>query len=362
MRLLVVSIVILLIMGVSVAWLMYSALSIAAALKPLKPQTTTAPVTQPVVPARVETPPPHRPATSAPATLPADAATDVTPVIVRREVPADAATQPATTAPTTRATVGELRTPQDPEPRRARARLELARAALVDDPYNEAALRDAVAACDVLGEPWAAVDALERLCELYPDDGELRLSRAAVLLRLQRNVEAIAELNTLVTQTPDNAAAWFNLAVAHQAAGHLSDALHAWDAAIALQPNAECLARRGEVRADLGDWAGAEADFWAVVALEPTAQDATLNLALALTQQTRYTAARDVLQTFLETQPESVVVLNRLIEVGLASPDATALREELRGWCTRSLTLAPNQPWVRAALDALSSDADAARR
>lgn len=264
---------------------------------------------------------------------------------------ANAARSPggATAAPAT-----ELRLPADPAVRAAQRRLEQARAALRAAPDSEAALRDIWAAAAELERWWEAAAALERLTELHPDDVALGFERGVVLLRLRRTVEAVPVLRAVVAARPDHARAWFNLAVAHQAAGHLGEARAAWDRALALAPSAEAHAQRGQVLLDLGEWAAAAADFEAVLAREPDAPDAVLNLALALARLGRADAARERLAAFVERHPRHVPALNRLAELAWAACEAAGTATggcpEAAAWCRRSLAVAADQPEVAALL------------
>lgn len=246
--------------------------------------------------------------------------------------------------------------PSDPALREAWRRFERAQAALREDPYHARALRDKAAAAAELRLWSELAAALARLVELAPNDSALRFERAAALIHLRQWVDAIAELNVVVAQQPQHAKGWFDLAVAHQALGHLSDARRAWDRAIELEPSAEALARRGEVLLDLQQWTEAAADFEAVLQEQPGAADATLNLALALAKLGRPEEARRRLLTLLEDQPRHVPALNRLAELAYAAcrddgVSADVSCAEAAEWCRRSLAITPNQPEVQALLE-----------
>ena len=263
-----------------------------------------------------------------------------------------APTEPATTAP---AASEPVTWPEDPEQRDASRLLERARATLRTDPDHEAALRDELSALVRLNRWPEAARTLERLCRLHADDVNLQFDYAAALLRANRPVEAIAPLNQIVTQHPEHARAWFNLAVAHQAVGHLDDARRAWDRAITLQPTAEAHAQRGVVLLDLHEWAAAAADFEAVLARQPEAADATLNLALALWKLGRPAEAQHRLRALLDRLPQHVPALNRLAaidwELWRANPDEyAALRDEALDCWRRSLEADPHQADIQELL------------
>ncbi|MCK4343417.1 MAG: tetratricopeptide repeat protein [Phycisphaerae bacterium] len=265
------------------------------------------------------------------------------------------------TASETSSTQPAVRWPADPASEDALRRLSRARAALRDDPDHETALRDELAALVELGRWRETLPPLTRLRELRPDDIDLLFEQAAILLRLRRSVEAVGILNTVVAEQPEHARAWFNLAVAHQALGHLGDARYAWDRTIALEPSPAAYAQRGVVLLDLHDWAAAVADFEAVLQAEPHTADATVNLALALWKLGRTDEARARLVTLLERRPRYVPALNRLAEIAwetwrTAPAGSETPRLEAVTWCRRSLEIDPNQPlvrtWLEAALEA----------
>jgi len=263
------------------------------------------------------------------------------------------APEPTTTVP---ATASEpVIWPEDPDQRDASRLLERARTTLRTDPDNEAALRDELAALQRLNRWHEAARTLERLCRLHADDVALQFDLAAALLRANRTVEAIAPLNQIVARHPEHARAWFNLAVAHQALGHLQEARRAWDRAIALQPTTEAHAQRGVVLLDLHEWAAAAADFEAVLARQPQAADATLNLSLALWKLGRHAEARHHLRALLDRLPQHVPALNRLAaidwELWQANPDEyAALRDEALECWRRSLQSDPHQADIQELL------------
>lgn len=278
-----------------------------------------------------------RRATSAPATAPTTG-----------PAPKPAATRPASPP--------AVRWPADSDVLDAQRRLSLARDALTDDPYHPRALRDAAAALVRLRRWSAAANLLARLVEQHPDDVGLRFEQAGLLIQSRRWTGAIRALEAIVAQDPAHDRAWFNLAVARQAVGHLSAARRAWDRAIALSPSAAARSRRGEVLLDLHEWAAAAADFEAVLEQEPLAPGATLNLALAYSKTGREEEARQRLLDLLEERPEHVPALNRLAELAWSAcelgPPGNPACDEVIDWSRRSLAADPHQPDVAALLEA----------
>jgi tetratricopeptide (TPR) repeat protein len=251
--------------------------------------------------------------------------------------------------------------PRSADPAAAVRRLDLARGALRDAPNHETALRDELAALADLGRWFEASKTLERLRALHPDDLGLRFDQAAVLLRQRRAVEAVPLLKEVVAGRPEDARAWFNLAVAHQTLGHLHEARQAWDRAIELKPTALAHAQRGTVLLDMREYAAAAGDFEAVLEHEPLAPDATLNLALALWKSGRPDDARTRLRGLLGANPQNVPAWNRLAEIAwesyrLSPKGNGPLREEALASWRRSLELDPGQTEIAANVAEAGSD------
>jgi tetratricopeptide (TPR) repeat protein len=244
----------------------------------------------------------------------------------------------------------------DPDLRAAGRRLQLAQATLRDDPEHPGALRDAAEAFAALGQWSPAADTLARRVALDPVNVALRFDHATALAQAHRWIDAIAVLQQVVREEPGRGEAWFNLAIAHQAAGHLADARGAWDRVIELIPTPEAFSRRGEVLLDLLEWGAAASDFEMVLREQPDAADATLNRALALSKAGRGEEARVLLIAFTDRHPCHVPALNRLAELAwmayqAAPTESAAVGDEARQWWQRSLECDPEQPPVREALE-----------
>lgn len=274
-----------------------------------------------------------------------------------RPVPATPRPAPTTApAPGPAASPPATRWAEDPDQRAARRRLAAARETLRDNPYHDAALRDELDALATLRRWEEAVLTLGRLLELHPDDADLRSERAAILLQLERAVEAVGDLNRVVQLEPRRVRAWFNLAVAHQALGHLSDAEQAWTRVLALDASPEARAQRGQVRLDLHAWAAAAEDLEVVLQAEPDAVDAVLNLSRAYEALERSEEGRACLAALLDRKPRCLPVLNRLAELSwnacqAGSDRQAALRAQTIDLCRRSLEIKPRQPAIEALLN-----------
>jgi predicted Zn-dependent protease len=262
----------------------------------------------------------------------------------------------ASVSPAAPATQATVRWAGDEE-RAAKKRFAELRQILVADPYNQAALEAALELARRLEWHNEACDLLGRLVRLRRDDVGLRFELATQLMRLERWLEAIPQLRFVVEAQPENERAWYDLAIAHQALGHLRDARATWNRVIQLMPaNPDAYAHRGEVLLDLRAWTQAAADFETSLGLSPGALDATMNLALALAKLGRADQARDRLLPLLERHPVHVPLLNRLAELTwtLYQSDPAenhALAEETVGYCARSLAINDAQPEIKALHD-----------
>jgi tetratricopeptide (TPR) repeat protein len=343
----------LLLLGAAV-WMLSGTLDTLRELKPTEAPSTTQPVLDTAAAERAEGRADGSDVheveadAAAPATQPVAAGDDAALPVV--ESPAEAGA-PAPHTPVKWA-VGD-------EYAAARERLQRAREQLARDPTHAAALRDEAAALADLGDWYNAASSLGRLHRLTPDDTALQFEYASACMRGRRWIDAVRTLKALVATKPENARAWFNLAVAHEAVGHLSDARTAWDAAIALDPTPAAYARRGAVLLDLRENEAALADFERVRAATPEALDALLNATVALERLGRLDEARAMLRAHRADHPRHVPVLNRLGELAWAAyaqdRDAAARAEAVNCW-RESLAIVPEQPAVAAALKAADAD------
>ncbi len=231
---------------------------------------------------------------------------------------------------------------------------------LADDPYNHDALLEAVELAERLKLPQLEADLLKRLLRI-DDAPKLRLRLAVTLMRGRRWVEAIPHLREVVDQRPDHARAWYNLAVAHQRAGHLHQALAAWNRVVALAPdNADAHANRGAVLLDLQRWEEAEAALARAAQLDPSAADVVANHSLALEHLGRAQSALEVVEAALAGQPRNLALLQRAAELcwqlaQRAEPPDAALRRRAAGYARRALEIVPDQPELRALLERIEN-------
>lgn len=74
----------------------------------------------------------------------------------------------------------------------------------------------------------AALVHFRELARQNPDDDEIHLALALIELESGNTEAAIAELQGLLKQDPENASAAYHLGQAHEQAGHITDAITAW--------------------------------------------------------------------------------------------------------------------------------------
>lgn len=273
------------------------------------------------------------------------------------------ATRPTSADRRARRVATEIRWAGDLRRRRAERRFRELRQIIRQEPNNEPAVRAALALARQLEWPNEECDLLGRLLRLRPNDVALRFEYATTLMRLRRWLEALEHLRLVVAGEPEHAAAWYNLAVAHQSLAHLHDARATWDRVIELMPdNPDAYFHRGEVLLDLEDFAAAADDFRNALRLDPGATDAALNLALALSRLGRLEEARQTLLPLLDGHPRHVPLLNRLAEIiwelYQADPRRRELARQTVDCCRRSLEQDPAQPELRALLEEARRAAD----
>lgn len=91
-----------------------------------------------------------------------------------------------------------------------------------------------------LGDYKGALKRLQQAHDLAPDNGDISISLAATLIRLDRADEAIAALSEIDTVSPDNRhLAYYNRALAHWTRNEVEDAYRDFYASAALKPGFE---------------------------------------------------------------------------------------------------------------------------
>jgi tetratricopeptide (TPR) repeat protein len=338
--------------GVLIALLLWQVTTALQSITPPLRATTTQPTTAPASAATQPALPKTAPATEPPrVTAPEQRSAGEQPPA---EPPASADRTTERAAATTQPGESPVQY-VPPIPESVRQRVRLAEQTLVDNPYHEPALRDLLGLQLEYHQWSAATETLGRLLELQPDDPELLTRRGNLLLTLGRPVEAVGPLRHAVELRPDDVAAWHNLAVAHQSAGHLADARAAWNEVLERAPTPAVRRQRAIVLLELARYDAAAEDLRTLWTSPDAIADDGLNLALAEWRLARPAAAIAVLEELLAQHPTHVVGMNRLSAYAwercrLGAADAADRCEQTIRWCQASLAQFPEQPEIRARL------------
>ena len=176
---------------------------------------------------------------------------------------------------------------------------------------------------------------------------QARLAVAGQLIGQGLFSDAIAVLEALIEEEPENAGAHFNLGVAYAEVGELDLAVRALGETVRLDPrNARASYNLGQIHAALGDYEQALASYEAAVAVDPGYTQAHVGLADSLWRLLR---CEDLLSHFrlvLEGSPE--LVAERIHAAICASEmgDFNAARV----WLDEGLAALPDQPQLSEAL------------
>jgi capsular polysaccharide transport system permease protein len=158
--------------------------------------------------------------------------------------------------------------------RHAEAAALFTRAALID-PADAGALRRLSAIAAFLDEPAKALDLALRAFALGPEDRDVALHAAELLMRSARHDEAAAIIRARVVLDPADNVAWRLLSAAEMLRGRLAEAVAAIDDALNAAPDlAEYHLHRGNLLYRLGEFEAAAAAFGRAVALDPANPDA----------------------------------------------------------------------------------------
>ena len=156
--------------------------------------------------------------------------------------------------------------------------------------------------------PAATLQSL-RTIELPADrQRELRLHMGEVLSRAHLYREAATDLAEAARLAPDHADIFFNLALAHYYNGQWDAALESANRAKALEDSGSTEALLGDIHEKLGDSLEAVHSYQAAVALEPNIEQHRLDLAMELLRHQTFEAAILVLEQAASLFPQSVHV------------------------------------------------------
>ncbi|MBV8741287.1 MAG: sulfotransferase, partial [Sinobacteraceae bacterium] len=128
------------------------------------------------------------------------------------------------------------------------------------------------------GETQAALEYSERGLTLAPDDARMRLQRASCLMHLGRRSEALEVADALYSVVHESPEVLDALGSFYSYCGEQSRALECYQRVLAVAPGrATTRFNRATVRRFLGDLAGAEADYDAVIEARPHDYEAVFN-------------------------------------------------------------------------------------
>ena len=125
--------------------------------------------------------------------------------------------------------------------------------ALASDPYNEASLSQRAVLLRRLGRPDAALESVDALLRLRPDDPKILVRRAHILSDLERREEALDAAERALARSPDAPVALNARGMALERLGRYADALAAFERMLTLHPDhTDALNNRGMVLARWG--------------------------------------------------------------------------------------------------------------
>lgn len=195
-----------------------------------------------------------------------------------------------------------------------------------------------VGAYTMVHEPEKALEVLDEMVAINPEQLNTLFTRVSVLFLLNRDEEAVEECNRIISYDPSNHLAFHLMGRARKNKGDLELALGDISKAIelnadfldayllrseiylkmengvsALKDIEEVIAReaeeenacllRGTIHVFLKDMTAAEEDFYKVLELNPFNEDASLQLAELLVATDRLTEALEVLDDLVELSP-----------------------------------------------------------
>ena len=152
-----------------------------------------------------------------------------------------------------------------------------------------------------------------------PNDNDARGLAATFLLDKGDVAKALTELQAVVTHSPDNPVAHYNLGRAHAARGEGEQARQHFQKAIDLRPD-YLVARLALVQLQLSrrDFDAALKGAQQVLSIDPNNLQARLMSSVALMGQKKFAESRQLLESMLKTNPKAPDVLFQLGVVGLA--------------------------------------------
>jgi tetratricopeptide (TPR) repeat protein len=152
---------------------------------------------------------------------------------------------------------------------------------------------------------WQAVETqLDRVSDMWPADSQVWIARSRVYGARGNGRRAIDAANTAVELVPESEVALIQLAGAAMAADDFATAIHAAGTLIALNPSsADHRQTRATAYFSLNDWAQAESDCRAALAIQPVRPNARFMLAVCLHQRGDAAGGRRELDLAIKLTP-----------------------------------------------------------
>jgi len=158
---------------------------------------------------------------------------------------------------------------------------------------------------------------------LRPQWSAAHFHLAACCYALQEFETVIEELTTALAISPQNAEFYFWRGGAHCRLGDLESGLKDLDEAIARDPqNFSYLQQRSIIRNRLGNQAGNQADFLALLSLDPSLRERADSQAFLAWRAGEYRTAITLCESLLEADSENRFALNLLAWLLATCPDA----------------------------------------
>jgi tetratricopeptide (TPR) repeat protein len=169
------------------------------------------------------------------------------------------------------------------------------------------------------GKRTEAADLTSQILKDDPNDNDARGLAATFMLDKGDVTKALSELQAVVTHSPDNPVAQYNLGRAHAARGEWEQARQRYQKAIDLRPD-YVLARLSlaQLQVTRGDFDAAIKSSQAVLAIDRNNNNARLIASAALMGQKKFDDSRQLLDAMLKANPSSPDVLFQLGVVNLA--------------------------------------------
>lgn len=241
-----------------------------------------------------------------------------------------------------------------------------------------------------LGRPVEAAAVFERLSAMDPANDQVRFNVALCLYQSKRYRDAVAALQPLAQRSLVDGDVLNLLADAHEAEGQVAEAIAALQRAVSLYPREEshylslaalCLkhesyelgleianvglrnvpgsarlhAMRAAIRAQLGDFDGAQADFEQAARLDPAQPGGPVGLSLTMRQTGRLEESIELLRAQVRQRPHdpaiNLLLAQALLRKNLAAdaPELVEAREAL----LRAIEVEPDLARARVELGKL---------